>query len=1186
MFIGVKWRPMPHAIDSQQKQSFLAGGGELGELIRSFDWAETPLGPIAEWPQSLKTAVGIMLRSRQPIWIGWGDELTYLYNDPYKAIIGGKHPWALGRAARRVWSEIWASIGPLLDTAMNGVEGTYVEEKLLIMERNGYPEETYYTFSYTPILGDDGQPKGIICANTEDTGRVVGERQLAQLHDLAAATVAARSWQEVAQNGIEALGRDSRDLTFVLLYVVDEDAERLRLAGSAGLAPDDELAPTYLGIDTIAPWPVSQALQSGDIRLVENLQPNLEERLPHGAWDRPSHSVAVLPLTKKGQAGRQGALIVGLNPYRLVDGRYRAFLGLLAGQISAAIGNADAYAEERKRSEALAALDHAKTTFFSNVSHEFRTPLTLMLGPLEEVLEKEQASAAVRIQVEAAHRNGSRLLRLVNSLLDFSRIEAGRIQARYVPTDLSRFSADIASSFRSAMEKAGLRLEIKCNLLPQPAYVDREMWEKILLNLLSNAFKFTLDGMVSVVVEASAEGRSAIVKVVDTGVGIPAAELPKLFERFHRVESQYGRSFEGSGIGLALVRELLMLHGGTIEVESETGVGTAFTITLPLGCGHLPAGQVSTGEGASKPMPHQAQDYIDEAMRWLPDRVAIDAETVATRLHNGDPAIAADSGRRRRILLADDNADMRDYGERLLGRRWEVHTAPDGVVALDMLRTASFDLVVSDVMMPRLDGFGLLLAIRADDRLRELPVILLSARAGEEARIEGLDSGADDYLIKPFSARELIARINTNLKLADTRRQAKIAVEQREEQLRQLNADLEDRVAFEVAERLKIEEALRQSQKMEAVGQLTGGVAHDFNNLLTVILGGLDTIRRSKPGDAARIARALDMATQGAQRATALTSRLLAFSRRQPLEPRPHDLNIVVRDMSEMLHRTLGENIELESVLSSRLWQVDIDRNQLENAIVNLAVNARDAMPNGGKLTIETANTELDESYVAYDAEVIPGQYVAISVTDTGHGMTKETVNRAFEPFFTTKQDGRGTGLGLSQVYGFAKQSRGHVTIYSEQGQGTTAKLYFPRYVGEVAAADPTIVPPPPTGSEGEVVLVVEDNDDVRAYSVMILSELGYQVLEAAEGASALAILRNTRRIDLLFTDVMLPGKSGRIIADEARALRPGLKVLFATGYSSNAIVHHGRLDPGVQLITKPFTLEQLAARVRDVLDS
>ena len=406
-----------------------------------------------------------------------------------------------------------------------------------------------------------------------------------------------------------------------------------------------------------------------------------------------------------------------------------------------------------------------------------------------------------------------------------------------------------------------------------------------------------------------------------------------------------------------------------------------------------------------------------------------------------------------------------------------------------------------------------------------------------------------------------------------------------ESALQDLNATLETRIAEEVDARTKTEEALRQAQKMEAVGQLTGGVAHDFNNLLTVIIGGLDTIRRAKPGDDIRIQRAADMALQGAQRAASLTSRLLAFSRRQPLSPQPSDLNVVMRDMTEMLHRTLGETIEIEGVLAPRLWTVDVDPNQLESAILNLGVNARDAMPDGGRLTIETANTILDEGYVATDAEVIVGQYVMVSVSDTGSGMDAATLSKVFEPFFTTKDVGKGTGLGLSMVYGFAKQSGGHVTVYSEPGEGTCVKLYFPRYLGDKKVEKGVVERLAPKGHGEEVILVVEDNADVRAYSVMVLTELGYSIIEAEEAEQALRILEGSERIDLLFTDVVLPGKSGRVLADLALQTRPDLKVLFTTGYSRNAIVHHGRLDAGVHLLSKPFTFDQLGGRVRDVLD-
>ena len=423
--------------------------------------------------------------------------------------------------------------------------------------------------------------------------------------------------------------------------------------------------------------------------------------------------------------------------------------------------------------------------------------------------------------------------------------------------------------------------------------------------------------------------------------------------------------------------------------------------------------------------------------------------------------------------------------------------------------------------------------------------------------------------------------------------EARRAAEQASAELRDLNASLEARVADAVEERMKAEEALRQAQKMEAVGQLTGGVAHDFNNLLTVIIGGLDTVRRQLPALPAspateRIERAVRMARQGGDRAATLTARLLAFSRRQPLDPKPIDAGRLVTNLADLLQRTLGETINLETVTGGGLWRAQADPNELENALVNLAVNARDAMPSGGRLTIETGNAFLDDDYVAQVPEPVEaGQYVLIAVSDTGSGMSAETLAQVFEPFFTTKDVGKGTGLGLSQVYGFVRQSGGHVRIYSEVGEGTTVKLYLPRLLGadtvqEVEAQSPSAAP------QGgvETILVVEDHDDLRAFSTGVLRELGYRVLEAANGRGALEVLQAAHDVDLLFTDVVLPdGMDGRRLADEAMRRRPGLKLLFTTGYTRNAIVHNGRLDAGVALISKPFSFVGLAAKVRQVLD-
>lgn len=751
---------------------FLAGGGELGARMRAFDWAATSLGAPDQWPQSLKTAVGIMLTSRQPIWIGWGPELTYLYNDPYKAIVGGKHPWALGRPTKEVWREIWDDIEPMLATAMTGVEGTYVESQLLIMERNGYPEETYYTFSYSPIANDDGSPGGIICANTDDTQRVIGERQLVLLRELAARTAEARTWNEACQASADALATNSRDMPFAMIYSLGADDTAATLVGVAGIARGHAAAPETLEPGEDRGWPIAEALRSQTSSVLADLRATFGSDLPRGAGQRAPASGAVFPIGASASGGRTAALIVGLNPFRLFDDAYRGFLSLVAGQIGAAMANAEAYAQQRQRAEALAELDRAKTQFFSNVSHEFRTPLTLMLGPLEDALNDDTKMSDIqRGRLVVAHRNSLRLLRLVNTLLDFSRIEAGRVEAVFEFTNLAATTADLASNFRSAIERAGLALRVDCPALPEPVLVDRDMWEKIVLNLLSNALKFTFVGEVAVTL--SAAGEAAVLSVRDTGVGIPPAELPRLFDRFHRVEGQKSRSFEGSGIGLALVHELVKLHGGSIRADSEVGRGTEFTVTIPFGSAHLPADRIGVhGRDASPPM--RAEAYVEEALRWLPEPGGPAGVVVA------GPPVASPTAR---ILLADDNADMRDYVRRLLSARWQVETVADGRAALDAIRARKPDLVLTDVMMPRLDGHGLLRNIRADPALRDLPVIMLSARAGEEARLEGLGVGADDYLTKPFSARELVARVNSNLVFARVRRDAEQSLRDQREQL-------------------------------------------------------------------------------------------------------------------------------------------------------------------------------------------------------------------------------------------------------------------------------------------------------------------------------------------------------------------------------------------------------------------
>jgi len=480
--------------------------------------------------------------------------------------------------------------------------------------------------------------------------------------------------------------------------------------------------------------------------------------LPHGPWSKPPHQALVLPLAQQGQKHPAGVFIAGTNPFRRFDDGCRSFIGLLGGQIAAGLANARAYEQERRRAQALAEIDRAKTTFFNNVSHEFRTPLTLLLGPLEDARRSEDAlPPETRQQLQVARRNSLRLLKLVNTLLDFSRIEAGRVHARYEPVDLCALTADLASTFQSAMDRAGLRFDVQCRDGRPRVHVDRDMWEKIVLNLLSNAFKYTLNG--GVTVSISEIGDRAVLEVADTGSGIPAHELPHVFDRFHRVEGTHGRSFEGSGIGLALVNELVKLHAGDLSVESTVGAGSRFTVSIPLGTKHLPEDQIAPAAGQRGLT--GATAFVEEALRWLPDSEA----TEPGLQRQPEDALNPDERGANigRILLADDNADLREYATRLMVDRWRVDAVSNGRDALARARATRPDVIVTDVMMPQLDGFGLLRELRADPELQHTPVIMLSARAGEEARIDGLAASADDYLVKPFSARDLLARVEAQL---------------------------------------------------------------------------------------------------------------------------------------------------------------------------------------------------------------------------------------------------------------------------------------------------------------------------------------------------------------------------------------------------------------------------------------
>ena len=1260
--------------------AFLDVPGEMAALMRQKDWSQTPFGPLESWSTALRSAVSICLGSRFPIVLYWGETRALIYNDAWSPVPGRKHPWALGRAGGEVWAEIWDIIGPMFDHVMDTGEATWSEDQLLPLNRFGYVEECYFYYSYSPVRGESGAVEGIFTAVTETTYRVLAERRERLLRNVSEATSATRTAADACREGVRCLHVVPEEAPFCLAYLRDAATGTLRRVALAGLGANDPLAPLEVNADTDAlPWSFAAARNAP--ALIGGLAERLGGRLAGTPWPEPVEEALVVPIPGLPGAEPHGYLVAGISPRRRVDADYRNLFVRAAGHLGTAIANAQRYEEERRRAEQLAELDRAKTAFFSNASHEFRTPLTLMLGPLEDMLARPDRAAGEpavnRQELELIQRNGQRLLRLVNSLLDFSRMEAGRMRASFAPLDLALYTAELASSFRSAMARAGLTFGIDCPALDEPVWVDRDLWEKIVLNLVSNAFKYTLEGEVRVSLRR--QDGQAVLAVADSGVGIPQSELGRVFDRFHRIEGQIGRTHEGTGIGLALVKDLTELHGGTVRVTSQIGMGTTFEVRLPFGHAHLPeANRVSAPQVSTAT---RADTFVAEALRWLPDE-PLPSAPVTREEHVG-----GGQGRGERIVLADDNADMRGYVERLLKESgYQVEAVADGRAAVEAVQRQLPALVLSDVMMPVLDGFGVLRALRSDESTGQVPIILLSARAGEEASIEGIAAGADDYLVKPFSARELIARVEGAMRLARLRRETADALRQANEvlevrvrertrerdQLWAYSHDLigiadsrgiwvsvnpawtrtlgwtvdeiigktsewlehpEDRqrtrqeiaqlaagtatfnfenrfrtpggsyrtlswtavpeggllycvardVTVERERALELEQArdaLRQSQKMEAIGQLTGGIAHDFNNLLTAITGSLELLQRHLNGEQPRAERYIGIAIASAQRAAALTQRLLSFGRRQALDLQPLDMNRLVTGMETLIQRTLNENIRLQLQLDAATWSTCSDANQLENALLNLCINARDAMIQGGRLTITTRN--LRDPRLLMLPERLSGDYVELAVEDTGSGIPAAVLERVFEPFFTTKPQGKGTGLGLSMVYGFIKQSGGYIDIHSEEGQGTRVSLLFPRHQGVASETVGQELPLHP--GRGERVLVVEDEPGVRLLIVEVLKDLGYTALQAEDAPTALALLERESQLDLVVSDVGLPGLNGRELVEEIRRQRPGIAVLLVTGYAEEAMDVQRFLGQGMQLLQKPFAIEVLSERIQGLL--
>ncbi|MCX2479685.1 ATP-binding protein [Pedobacter sp. MC2016-15] len=749
-----------HTTNTEQ---FLSGGGEMGKLIRSMDWSKTALGPVEDWPQSLRTSVSLCLSSTFPILIAWGPETIQIYNDSYRPICGAKHPESMGQNFRICWETALPVVGDAFTRGQEG-EGTYIKDQQMFLDRYGYMEEAYMTFSFAPIRDESGGVGGIFHPITESTEKMLNARRTKVLRELGADLAKAKSVLEIGQMTADKYEDYLNDIPFLLLYQIDYTSGEARLVSSAGIPETELQIPDHIDInDPANSWNLYEILQSG-----LSGQTDVQQWIGNstvGPFPEPPKQAMVLPLRISGQPEIFGFMVAGISARRALDQEYLSFYDLLVNTYNTAVSSVYAYVQEQNRAEALAAIDRSKTAFFSNVSHEFRTPLTLMLGPLDDILHKENLPEEVREPLDAVNRNAVRLLKLVNNLLDYSRVEAGRAQAAYQQLDLAELTTDLASSFRSIIEKAGMTLSVDCQEINGQVYADRQMWEKIVLNLLSNAFKYTLEG--SIEVSLKQEGNFAVLNLIDTGVGIPEKELPHMFERFHRIENSAGRTHEGTGIGLSLVHELVQLHGGTISVQSVEAEGSTFTVRIPLGKAHLPQEQVL----------QQAKDvdstaltgaFIKEAYTLLQDQLShpdVQSTKTAESLETQDVTQSKET----RILIVDDNVDMRDYLRRLLDPYFTIVLAINGEDALAKIEHLNPDLVLSDIMMPIMDGTTMLKHIRANPSSSRLPVIFLSARAGEEARIFGLEAGADDYLVKPFSAAELLTKVRAQIKISTAR---------------------------------------------------------------------------------------------------------------------------------------------------------------------------------------------------------------------------------------------------------------------------------------------------------------------------------------------------------------------------------------------------------------------------------
>jgi signal transduction histidine kinase len=1001
-----------------QLERACAHGGETGALIRALDWSQTPLGPIGSWPSSLQVTVSICLRTKFPMAINWGGEFTQIYNDAARQVYGKKHPMALGRPARTNFPEFWqfTQLEQTLEFIRQTEVPFHAEDQWVPLERWGFREETFFTFGLSPLVDDEGVFCGVLNTFIETTNRVLGERRLATLRLLAEHAARAGTIEDGCRRAMVALATNPRDLRFVLLYVADNETGSLVLKGSSGIAIGAPASPLTVPLHEVPPpgsfaWPLERVLASNEAQIVDgleriNIAAALETPPPPMRKRSPPERAVVLPLAHNGDGPAAGALIVGLSPRLVHDDAYLGFVSLLANQLTAALAGTRAHQEARERAEKLAQLDRAKSVFYSNISHEFRTPLTLLLAPVEDMLSGKDgavAPPAMREGLETVRRNALRLLKLVNGLLDVARIEAGRMELRREPTDLAALTREVVSAFELATRRAMLALAVSCPPLPGPVYVDADGWEKIVSNLVSNALKYTQKGKITVTLRAL-EGRVELV-VRDTGVGISADDLPHIFERFYRIGGVQGRSVEGAGIGLALVDALVRLHGGTIKADSTLGDGTTITVTMPIGSPSAAAAHATAAHEPERLL--GTAPWVEEAAGWLDERGRGTATTSAAP--TAAPAVDGDLARRR-ILIVEDNSDMRHYLVSLLAPHYDIQARGNGSAALAAAGAQTPDLVLSDILMPGLDGFALLRALRADTRTHAVPVLLISAQAGEEAALEGLGSGADDYLRKPFSARELLARVRTHLQLAEARRAA---------------------------------------AEYEMMDVFLGIVSHELRTPVTTLKLVVQRLRRELGETGSSLAERLARLTRSIGRIELLVEDIVSVaaikSGQLTLSPGPHDLAAICRAGAEEQGVPSGPRIVLD--LPDEPIVATIDEGRILQVVCNLLSNARKFSPANHPVTLTLRRR---------------GELAHLTVRDEGPGIARAEVPHIFERFHRVPgikvQTGSKTGLGLGLYIskGIVEQHDGRIWVETEEGHGSTFHVLLPLKptLSQPAAAD------------------------------------------------------------------------------------------------------------------------------------